>query len=35
VVSNFTVIILIQAPFSILNRNNLFILLTKEFPLVN
>jgi len=34
-VSNFTVIILIQASFSILNGNNLFILLIKEFPSVN
>jgi len=34
-VSDFTVIILIQASFSILYGNNLFILFIKEFPLVN
>jgi len=32
---NFTVIILIQASFSILNRNSLFILFIKEFLLIN
>jgi len=35
VVGDFTVIILIQAFFSILNRNYLFILLVREFPSVN
>jgi len=32
---NFTVIILVQASFSILNGNNLFIFFIKEFPSVN
>jgi len=32
---DFTVIILIQASFSILNGNSLFILSVREFPLVN
>jgi len=32
---NFTIIILVQASFSILNRNSLFILFIREFPLVN
>jgi len=35
VVSNFTVIILVQASFSILNGNSFFILFIKKFPLVN
>jgi len=35
VVGDFTIIILIQAFFFILNRNSLFILFVKEFPLVN
>jgi len=34
-VGDFIIIILIQAFFSILNRDSLFILLIREFPLIN